>query len=115
MDTDHPNSNTLTLPFPNTLKIRAMKSVHTKTGPTGSHIPGPALMPCGFPPSYSQETFQTMFKIVETLAMARAAFEKYLRHGGRALVVDRLFLAKKRSVHGMRNKTPVAMYIPAGC
>ena len=65
---------------------------------------------------YSQETFQTMFKIVETLAMARAALEKYRRHGASALfVLDRFFVAKKSSVHGMRNKTPVAMYIPPGC
>jgi len=57
-----------------------------------------------------------MFKIVETLAMARAALEKYLRHGGRApSVTNRFFLAKKRSAHGMKNKTPVAIYIPAGC
>jgi len=73
-------------------------------------------MPCGLPPWYSQEIFQTMFTIVETPAMDSAALEKYRRHGASALsVLDRFFVAKKRSVHEMRNKTPVAMYIPAGC
>src|SRR5207249_4667903 len=88
----------------------------TKIGPSGSPIPGPALMPCGLPPSWSQETLQTICMIVETPAMDSAAVEKYFLHGGSApSVLNRFFVAKNSSVHGTRNKTPVAMYIPLDC
>src|SRR5258708_3908962 len=57
-----------------------------------------------------------MFTIVETPAMDSAALEKYRRHGGSALsVLNRFFVAKNSSVHGIRNKTPVATYIPPDC
>ena len=73
-------------------------------------------MLCGLPPSCNQETFQTMFKIVETIAMNKATLERYLRHAESApSILDRFCIAKKRRAHGMRDRTPVGMYIPAGC
>src|SRR5260370_30995279 len=59
---------------------------------------------------------QTICMIVETAAINTAAQEKYLRNSGSVpSVLNRFFLAKNSSVHGMTTNTPVAMYIPAAC
>jgi len=54
--------------------------------------------------------------IVETPAIDTAAPEKYLRNNGSVpLDLNWLLTARNSSVHGIRNKTPVATYIPPDC
>src|SRR5207245_5748794 len=90
-----------------------MAKVQVRGLPSDCQIPGPAPIPCGLPPLWSQDAFHIMWTSVEIAATGKAALTTLFRHVGRVGV----FFAWKEDQqarnsrkHGSRKRIPTAMY-----
>src|ERR1700716_3175433 len=82
IDIDQPTIRSRLLPLPKKPRTVADIKDQTRNGPRFSHNPGPAPIPCGLPPAWSQEPFQSMLSTVETSATSRPAYTMNRRQAG---------------------------------
>ena len=112
METDHANSRIRARPFAKALQASAKQNAANIGRPSHSHIPGPARIPWGLPPEWSQDAFQIMCIAVAATARSSAPNAINLRQTSAAQSArEKERHARYKREHGSENKIARTMCI----